>query len=342
MSSRLLTLSVVVAIACCQSAGADLKVGDAAPPLHVRSWIQGESVEPHKDKTDHVYVVEFWATWCGPCLQGIPHMSAMQEHFKDKATFVGVSQEPHEVVAAFLLSGWKDRMRYTVAVDNKGGTNKAWMRAAGKNGIPCAFLVQAGKVKWIGHPLKDMNMELARLVGDNDFIRTMNEWREAEETYGMAMRAQQWDEAIKAIDKLLALQPYRQELSLQKFGILATQKKDVLAAKAWARHLTENCDNPAILNEFAWVVLTEDDFGLVRDVPMALSAAKKAVRLTDKKEAAVIDTLARAFAESGDMERAIKWQRVAIKRCDDLELRKQLREALKEYRAREKELADAS
>jgi thiol-disulfide isomerase/thioredoxin len=69
---------------------ASLKVGDAAPALKASKWLQGEEVkafEPGK-----VYVVEFWATWCGPCIVMMPHMAEMQAAFKDKAvTFIGFS-----------------------------------------------------------------------------------------------------------------------------------------------------------------------------------------------------------------------------------------------------------
>ncbi len=44
-------------------------------------------------------------------------------------------------------------MEYTVAKDTaKGEVGKAWMTAAGQNGIPCAFVVVSGKIAYIGHP----------------------------------------------------------------------------------------------------------------------------------------------------------------------------------------------
>jgi hypothetical protein len=43
-------------------------------------------------------------------------------------------------------------MAYTVAKDTNGAMGKAWMEAAGQNGIPCGFVVSGGKIAYIGHP----------------------------------------------------------------------------------------------------------------------------------------------------------------------------------------------
>ena len=59
-----------------------LKVGDPAPALKATKWLQGSEVkEFEKGK---VYVVEFWATWCGPCIVMMPHMGDLQTEYKDK------------------------------------------------------------------------------------------------------------------------------------------------------------------------------------------------------------------------------------------------------------------
>src|SRR5688500_17551275 len=66
-----------------------LKVGDPAPKLDVLAWLKGEPVENFKP--GHVYVIDFWATWCVPCIQAMPHLSDLQKKYAGKLTVIGVS-----------------------------------------------------------------------------------------------------------------------------------------------------------------------------------------------------------------------------------------------------------
>ena len=136
-----------------------LNVGDPAPSLAIGQWFKGEPVMAFA--ADKVYVVEFWATWCGPCRVSMPHISKLQEQYPDQVTFIGVSDEDENTVRSFMSGAlqdgektWDELVTYTIALDDKDATGKAYMRAAGQNGIPTAFIVgKDGHIEWIGHPM---------------------------------------------------------------------------------------------------------------------------------------------------------------------------------------------
>jgi thiol-disulfide isomerase/thioredoxin len=137
------------------------KLGDAAYPLTGLSWVKGDPVTLAPGK---VYVVEFWATWCPPCRKSIPHLTGLQKKYKDRATFVGVTQEAPGVVKTFV-GDQGDNMDYTVAIDALGGVSKGYMTAFRQGGIPTAFVVDAkGKVVWHGHPLMDLEAVLDQVL----------------------------------------------------------------------------------------------------------------------------------------------------------------------------------
>ena len=148
--------------------GTPLTIGDKAPEFKPAGWAKGAPVPAFKK--GNVYIVEFWATWCGPCIASMPHLSEMADSFKGKATFISVNtwdynanggkEEPaaHEKRVKDWIKQNDSKMRYTIALDDAKDTiANTWMRAAGRNGIPCAFVVdQEGRIAWIGHPMDKM------------------------------------------------------------------------------------------------------------------------------------------------------------------------------------------
>jgi thiol-disulfide isomerase/thioredoxin len=75
-------------------------IGSDAPKPVIEKFVRG--TEPAWNQPGKTYVVEFWATWCGPCRASMPHISELQEKYGDKLVVVGISDEKVEKVTSFL------------------------------------------------------------------------------------------------------------------------------------------------------------------------------------------------------------------------------------------------
>ncbi len=92
------------------------------------------------DYKGKVVLVDFWATWCKPCVENMPHLNKLQAEFAAKNfTVLGVSidQEGAKKVAPFLA---KHKLSYPIVLDN--GKNPAW-QAFRVKGVPAVYLVDA-------------------------------------------------------------------------------------------------------------------------------------------------------------------------------------------------------
>jgi thiol-disulfide isomerase/thioredoxin len=138
-----------------------LRIGSSAPAFQVSRTLKGK---PHKAlQKGQLYVVEFWATWCGPCRMSIPHLTELATKHAGKVTFIGVDvwerpktgENLNQLVDAFVKE-MGPKMGYDVAQDTEEGhMAKAWLKAAEAPGIPMAFVVDAqGRIAWMGHPME--------------------------------------------------------------------------------------------------------------------------------------------------------------------------------------------
>lgn len=209
-----------------------LTVGSKAPVPDISNFVRGE--KPNFFEPGKTYVIEFWATWCGPCRQSMPHLSKISDEMKDKGVVVvGISDEKLETVSKFLdKDEWKQKARYTLATDPDRSTHKAYMEAAMQNGIPTAFVVKDGVVQWIGHPM-ELEGPLKQVVAgtwDTTAAKTTFEAAMAEQVQtmakqaamGKAIDAKDWPKALAMMDEQIAAAPAeeRSPLQVQKMQIM--------------------------------------------------------------------------------------------------------------------------
>lgn len=121
---------------------ADEFVGSTGPDFYVEEWIS------EKAETDGKYIlIDFWATWCGPCIRGIPHMNELHAEFKDDVVVVGVSRESRADVEAMT----RPKMDYYSAIDTTGRMGRFFQIRS----IPHVVLMSPeGTVLWKGHPAR--------------------------------------------------------------------------------------------------------------------------------------------------------------------------------------------
>ena len=78
-------------------------IGSKAPQLQIEHWVKGKPVDLAKADDKKIHIIEFWATWCGPCRDSIPHLTKLQEKYKGKGvTVIGITDEPKATVERFV------------------------------------------------------------------------------------------------------------------------------------------------------------------------------------------------------------------------------------------------
>ncbi|MHC4325873.1 MAG: HEAT repeat domain-containing protein, partial [Planctomycetota bacterium] len=115
-------------------------VGKTAPPFTLKD-LNGKQVSL-SDFKGKVVLLDFWATWCGPCRRVIPHLEALHKKYKEQGlVIIGMNNERnHDKVRAFA----KEQMSYIVLLDAD-----EQFKAYGIRGIPAAFYIdREGRIRY--------------------------------------------------------------------------------------------------------------------------------------------------------------------------------------------------
>lgn len=128
-------------------------VGKPCPAISGLVFIKGDAVKV--PSSGHPMILEFWASWCGPCRAAFPHLSSLARQHRDAGlVVVGINIEGDTPAVRSLVTQQGNKMDYTVAIDAGQEAAVSLMQASGVTGIPCAFVIDSkGIIKHYGHPM---------------------------------------------------------------------------------------------------------------------------------------------------------------------------------------------
>lgn len=355
------------------SAAWTLAIGNTPPLLTPMAWIKGEPVKAFE--RDHVYVIAFFATWCGASRQSMPVLSDVARRHKGKLTVIGVNVRESErreasvaAVTKFVQERGRD-MDYTVAMDDPASTPMftSWMRAAGMYAIPTAFIVgRDGTLAYVGIPIDpDASYGFERAVeqavaGTSDLAAARQLHGELGEQIALyladmrltkpldeAMQRKDYRAVLVEADKLVAEDPQR---TMRVFGdrLVAMLHLDEAGALAFAGKTLAAAENDEAATAIGGTIGSVITYtpGLSRDAyEMAVSRLEAAIPGQGGDYNTVFDLLALAKLQQqlDHQERAIEAQQRAVdiargRKDIPAEMMADLEKTLAGYRAQSKSM----
>ncbi|MDA0660503.1 MAG: redoxin family protein [Planctomycetota bacterium] len=332
------------------SEGPLLTIGSKAPPLDIEFWLNPPTGAPKNLKVnfepDHVVVVEFWATWCGPCISSMPHIADLQKQYAGKkVSIVSISAEDQATIDTFLaqnvpldllqqieppadiapITFRKLTSGYRITSDTDQSSQRDYMEASAQDGIPTAFIVgKSGLIEWIGHPaelddvLKDVVENKWNREAYQQKLEAKKQLQKLQQEVLAALKQKQPNSAKQLIESALASaqDPARvQELKQLQLQVLLFLRD--ASATELAGDIIDGSKDANVLDGLAWTIykLNQEKPLSPELVDLAVGSSNKALQLgvDPNKKSLIRDTLAHLLAGKGELEKAIALQKEAIK-----------------------------
>jgi thiol-disulfide isomerase/thioredoxin len=162
MISKHFTVLILLMLLFASSLHAQLKVGQKAPEIFITEWIK--NTPKSKDLSGKFVVIDFWATWCAPCLESMPHMNNIIDKNKSRTNlvFLALTDEKKPKVDWLLK-----RVPISAAVvsDNTRKTLDAFKI---KNIPTCVVIDDNNEIKWIGHSAELTDEIIEKILSRED------------------------------------------------------------------------------------------------------------------------------------------------------------------------------
>jgi len=140
---------------------AQVKVGQKAPDI-ILPALNGDSVSLG-DLKGKVVLVDFWASWCGPCRQNNPNLVKLYSRYQDKG-FEILSVSIDKKAADWKKAVNTDNLKWIQVIDDKGWEASTTL-VYGVDAIPASFLIDKdGIVRAINPEGSDLDHKIKKLI----------------------------------------------------------------------------------------------------------------------------------------------------------------------------------
>jgi thiol-disulfide isomerase/thioredoxin len=303
-------------------------VGEPAPAFEVARWLKGEPLD--RLAPGRVYVIDLWATWCGPCIGGMPHLSDLQERYAKDITIIGLSSDdPYGSTLAkaeAVLAREGEKIRYRIAWDRDRATYSKWMERESGAGWPWCFVIdRQGRIAWIGHPER-LDPVLDRVVAGTwnlDSAAVAYRHRALGINLGGAFyQAYKANHNADAEARYRALRrfdaAYAGDWAPHYFKLLLLRERRRADAYAFVREALDSMlsDRPGELVRIASMVTDSTTPAPLRDLDAALACARRAAVVSPEHDPGTQEVLARVHALRAEWSDAVAAQERAIAQSD--------------------------